>query len=83
MTISDEEFIAIIEAAAGPDDFPRRKGRNASPVARNVRTSRGAREPLSGHLRVHLPRWANELREMLNAIGELELKTESASTESV
>ena len=55
MTISDEEFMAIVEAAAGPDGFPRRKGRSASSVARNVRTSRGGREPLSGHPRVHLP----------------------------
>jgi len=75
MTISDEEFIAIIEAAAGPDDFPRRKRRSASPVTRNVQTSQGAREPLSGHPRVHLPRWANELREMLNALGELEFSS--------
>ena len=79
MTISDEEFIAIIDAAAGRGDFPRRKRRSASPVTRNVRTSRGAREPLSGHLRVHLPRWANELREMLNALGELEFSSRRSS----
>jgi lantibiotic modifying enzyme len=79
MTISDEEFIAIVEAAAGPDDFSRRKGRSASSVARNVRTSRGAREPLSGHPRAHPPRWANELRDMLNALGELEFSSRRSS----
>jgi len=79
MTISDEEFIALVEAAAGPDDFPRRKGRSASSVARNVRTSRGVRKPLSGPPRSHLPRWANELRAMLNALGELEFSSRRSS----
>src|SRR6266446_6696409 len=79
MTISDEEFITIVEAAAGPDDFPRRKGQSAPSVARNVRTSRGVREPLSGHPRVHLPGWANELREMLHALGELEFSSRRSS----
>src|SRR5438128_80492 len=79
MTISDEEFNAIVEAAAGPDDFRRRKRRSASPVTRNVRTLRGVREPLSGHPRTHLPRWANELRDMLNALGELEFSSRRSS----
>ena len=79
MTISDEEFMAIVEAAAGPDDFPRRKGPSASSVARNIRTSRGVREPLSGHPRVRLPGWANELREMLHALGELEFSSRGSS----
>ncbi len=79
MTISDEEFITIVEAAAGPDDFPRRKGQSAPSIARNVRTSRGVREPLSGHPRVHLPGWANELREMLHALGELEFSSRRSS----
>lgn len=79
MTTPDEEFNAIVEAATGLDDFPRRKGRSASLVARNVRTSRGVREPLSRHPRVHLPRWANELREMLSALGELEFRSRRSS----
>ncbi len=80
MTISDEEFIAIVDAAAGPDDFSRRKGRSASSVARNVRTSQDAREPLSGHPRIHLPGWANELRDMLNALGELKFSSRRSSS---
>src|SRR6202049_2177645 len=79
MTISDEEFISIIEAATGPGDFPRRKGRSASSVAHNVRTSPAVRETLSGHPRFHLPPWANDLREMLNAVRELEFSSRPSS----
>src|ERR1700732_2557082 len=79
MTISDEEFIAIVEAAASSEDFSHRKKRSASPAVRNGRNSRGVRKPSSGHPRVHLPRWANELREMLNTLGELEFSLRPSS----
>jgi lantibiotic modifying enzyme len=79
MTISDEEFIAIVEAAASHDDFLPPKRRNASPVTCGVRNSRGVRRPLSRPPRVHLPRWANEFREMLSALGELEFRSRRSS----
>ena len=79
MTIADEEFIVIVEAAAGPDDFSRAKKRRASSVARNVRTLRGVRKPLPGHSRVHLPPWADDLREMLTGLNELEFSSRRTS----
>ena len=79
MIISDEEFIAIVEAAGSHDDFARPKRRNASPVTRTVQTSQGVREPMSGHPRVHRPPWANELRKMLNALDELQFSSRQTS----
>src|SRR6266568_2891070 len=66
MLISDEEFIAIVAAATGHNDFHR------------IWTNH-AREILSRPRHFHLPRWASDLREMLTGLAELEFRPQRAS----
>jgi class II lanthipeptide synthase len=79
ITISDEEFIAIVEAAASPDDFPHRRNWSARSIASGVRTSLSLRKGFPQRPRIGDPVWANELREMLVALAKVEFSSRNTS----
>jgi len=79
MIISDEEFFAIVRAAASCEDFLHRKKREPCSRAGSARTSSGLREALSERLRVEIPVWTNELREMFDALSTFEFSSRNAS----
>jgi lantibiotic modifying enzyme len=79
MIISDEEFFAIVRAAASCEDFLYRKKREPFSMADAARTSSGLREALSERLRVEIPVWANELREMFDALPKFEFSSRNGS----
>jgi lantibiotic modifying enzyme len=66
MLISNEEFIAIVVAATGHNDFHRI-------------STHHAREIFSRPRHFRLPRWASDLREMLNGLPELKFSPQQAS----
>src|SRR2546430_11372854 len=74
MIISDEEFIAIVQAAASPDDFSHPRSWSA-----RSRISRSPREDFPERLRIRRPVWTNDLREMLAALAKIEFSSRSAS----
>jgi lantibiotic modifying enzyme len=78
MTISEDEFAAIVRAAADLDDFPNRKTQRTLILDDTLRT-RGVRKSYRRHFRGRLPEWANELREMLTALTEIEFGSRHAS----
>jgi lantibiotic modifying enzyme len=79
MIISDKEFFAIVRAAASCEDFLHRKKREPCSMAGAARTSSDLREVLSERLRIEIPVWANELREMFDALPKIEFSSRSAS----
>ena len=66
MLISDEEFIAIVVAATGQNDF-------------NQISTSHSHEIFSRPEHFHLPYWANDLREMLNGLAAFEFSPQHAS----
>jgi len=79
MIISDKEFFAIVRAASSCEDFLHRKKREPCSMAGAARTSSGLRGALSERLRVEIPVWANELREMFDALPMFEFSSRNAS----
>src|SRR5947208_2958227 len=79
MITSDEEFIAIVQAAASPDDFSHPRSWSARSIASGPRISRSLREDFPERLRIRRPVWANDLREMLAALAKIEFSSRSAS----